>query len=90
MIPIIPDFPKNNHYFYPFSTFRVYLTRNINVSSRQFCVCLPLFSLSPSASPSRSPIPGPWCCVDFSGGPVVCCQNLSKMLELPFYIPVAA
>ena len=43
-------------------------------------VWLPLLSLSPS--PARSPIPGPWCCVDFSSGPSVCCQHLSKMLQL--------
>ena len=43
----------------------------------------PLLALS--ASPSRIP----WCCVDFSGGPVVCCQHLSKMLQLSCFIPVA-
>ena len=46
--------------------------------------------LSLSASPLRSPVPGPWCCVDFSGGPSVCCQHLSKMLQFSCYIAVAA
>ena len=39
---------------------------------------------------SRSPVPGPLCCVDFSGGPSVCCQHLSRILQLSCYIPVAA
>ena len=58
------------------------------VSPVVLCLSPPLLSLS--ASPSRSPVPGPWRCVDFSGGPSVCCQHLSKMLQLICYILVAA
>ena len=57
------------------------------VSPAVLCLSPPLLSLS--VSPSRSPVPGPWRCVDFSGGPSVCCQHLSRML-LSCYIPVAA
>ena len=58
------------------------------VSPAVLCLSSPLLSLS--VSPSRSPVPGPWRCVDFSGGPSVCCQHLSKMLQLSCYIPAAA
>ena len=89
----VPHFPIINYHLYPFSTISVLNSFSLDISKCPVSLavlCLAPHLLSLSASPSRSPIPGPWCCVDFLGGPSVWCQHLSKMLQLSCYIPVAA
>ena len=84
----LPQFQPPSLPLLYFSVFISFSSRNIHVSSVPCC--------SVSVSPSSLPlcvslqVSCPWCCVDFSGGPSVCCQHLSRMLQLPCYIPVAA